>query len=300
MKLSPVCSAIIVSVLMGGWPAPEMASASQHKSPENSKQQVDANPINEASISQPSSPCDNVVELAIMAKNAREAEFILGACLAAPGPSHMHLQAAHALMLLSDEQEMACAYAAIIEDMLEYPQPKVKSSTLEKIETDTQRQACLCVRKSSQNLSTMDFEEIDRIESSRQFEISQWHSVTSSTRMPDFNYELQVHQHRTMDHLCVFAGDEVRYFESRGTITRGFQEIDFFVHAETDTPIAVIIWRLGVHGQALQLLDLDAGEQILQRNSEWPVTYKILNNQIKYQYHQAIDGNKPEVIDERY
>lgn len=284
MKLSPVCSAIIVSVLMGAWPAPEMASASQHKSPENYKQQVDANPINEASISQPSSPCDNVLVLASKAETTDEAEFILGGCLAAPGPAHMHLQAAHALMLLEDDQEKACRYAAILEDMLEYSQPKIDPPKLEKIVTDTQAQVCQCVRK-------MD---------GRQSDGFLGHTVDFTTQMPGFDFELQVHQYRAMDHLCIFAGDEVRYFESRGTVTSGFEEADFFVHGETGSPMAVIIWRLGVHGQALQLLELDTGEQILQRNSDWPITYKILNNQIEYQYYQTNERNKPEVVDEHY
>ncbi len=296
MRLFPVGSAIIFCVLLGSWFAPERASAHLPKTPEPDAQQVDTAALDEGSIILPSSPCDNVLVLASTVKNTREAEFILGGCLAARGPAHMQLQAAHALMLLADKQDMACKYAAILESMLEYPQPEIEPSSLEKIAADTQRQVCQCVRKWNRNLSTPDVAPT----SERHGDDVQWHTATSIKHMPGFDFELQVHQDRAMDHLCIFAGDEVRYFESRGTVTSGFEESEFFVHGETGSPTAVIIWRLGVHGQALQLLDLETGEQILQRNSDWPVTYNIQNNRIEYQYHQTHDDGKPEVVEEHY
>lgn len=91
-----------------------------------------------------SNPCDGVLERAEKAADVEEAQFILGGCLAAPGPAYVQIQAAHALLLFAEGDQLACRYAEIIQHMLEADLPELEADILAKIAADAERQARLC------------------------------------------------------------------------------------------------------------------------------------------------------------
>lgn len=89
-------------------------------------------------------PCDDVLERAEQAADTDEAQFILGGCLASRGPAHVQLLAAHALLLLADDDALACSYAEIILHMLEADLRALDPEVIARVTNDAEQQARLC------------------------------------------------------------------------------------------------------------------------------------------------------------
>lgn len=238
-------------------------------------------------------PCDNVLEVSRNTPDADQAATMLGACLAAPGPADMQLLAAHELLKLSRGEALACRYTEIVERMLEFSLPELDDATLGRIAGSARTQACACdlewVR--AHGLKPGDARPSWFGEDAPQRLLV--HGARAGSATPQ---ELLVSYRRGMDHVCLFAGEAVGYAESRGAVTSGFERGEFFGDAG-QKPMAVLVWRAGVHGEALQVVDLAAGASVLEIRSDWPVNYWLQAGTLHYEvYRERDDGSGLEVV----
>ena len=187
---------------------------------------------------------------------------------------------------------MQCRYAAIIEQMLEFDMPALDATTRRQIIADNEQQACLCDRAWQQQQLSKGKDPRRGTASWLDDEISQTLLYQSSAQIDGTTFELHVYGRKSMDQLCVFAGEQLRYAEARGGITTGFERATLFAGADGGGARAAVVWRLGAHGEALQLLDLDRGTSVWQHNSDWPVTFEITGRALHYRYYQSDEGGE--------
>ncbi|WP_018137565.1 MULTISPECIES: hypothetical protein [unclassified Thioalkalivibrio] len=250
------------------------------------------------------SPCDDVLERAEGAATSEEADRILGGCLAASGPPQTHLQVAHTLLQRTDDEglALACRYTEIILRMLDYDMPELEASTRHRIREAADAQACHCDRQWSQAIRQQGGDPALGGVSWLGDDFQQSESFFLSDQQMGKDLELRVFYRQAMDHACIFVDHELRINESRGSVTSGFQRGEFFVHRNhgQDGLRAILLWRLGVHGEALQLLDLEQRLPVWEKRSDWPVEFTLGDDGLTYRYFRAGEGGDPEVIDGRY
>lgn len=245
-------------------------------------------------------PCDDVLERALRAADADKASSTLAACLAAPGPVGVHFQVAHALLQGSNEEEWACRYTDVLLGMLEGGALEVEQPVVSMIAADAEAQACRCDRAWNRRLRVegRDPREAERSwygADTRQMEV-----FSLDVPVREGAVEIFAHYRRGMDHVCVFRDGALRYAESRGAVTSGIERAQVFEHGEHRALRAALVWRRGVHGEALQLLDIEKGVPIFERLSAWPVEFSIKDNLLRYRVVLEGDSGDPEAVDGTY
>ncbi|OOG24327.1 hypothetical protein B1C78_08910 [Thioalkalivibrio denitrificans] len=243
-------------------------------------------------------PCQDVVARADAAGDPHAAERILGHCLAAPGTAADRLHAVLALIRLSaDRGDMAnaCQQTARLQLMLEEPIPGIEAQARSAFDHAVRQHGCRCDRAwtlghvahpwqapadGTRTVAPSWFDEgIDQ----RLIHISRGMVAGESI-------EVLVNTRRGMDHLCVFRDGTPAFAESRGAVSSGFESVETFHRQPGPGTMAVIRWRAGAHGEALQIVDLGAGAAVLERRSSWPVAYTISDGRVDYVIHTERDG----------
>lgn len=245
-------------------------------------------------------PCEDVLEIASGEADADRASSILGACLAAPAPFGTHLQVAHALLQRSFDEDMACRYTDVLLQMLEGVALEAERSVVGMIAADAEAQACRCDRAWNRRLRLEGRDPGDVTRSWFGVDTQQVEVFSLREPVHDGVVEIFAHYRRGMDHVCAFRDEALRYAESRGAITSGIDRARVFEYGEHRELRAVLVWRRGVHGEALQLLDIEKGLPIFERQSAWPVGFSIEDNLLRYRVVKESDSGDPEVVEGTY